>query len=418
MRYVWYYIYTYRVYTDSAIPEWTVATINVASNDGWYSTSAQFTIQTTLVDSMNIYFWYSASQISQWKTLQWWVYVRPWGISNKNISFTSDTQWVTLTAGSIETYVWGYYYKYTLSVDRNVPVGTVVTLTAVSDDWNASADFHFTVTAFVPVTWIWVDEEGKTLQITNSYNSVYPWVCPYSATIQTITATSSNPNIDVTYDGYRYTISWWTPGDTAYIEFTSDDWSYTTGFDVEIISWTPVESISFQEDGGQLTLHPWETYQLNASANPSNAANTQLDYYAVSEQCWALPPDFLTVSSTWLITISQNANDGDMCNVLVKTNDGWYEGYCSIYVSEYCMAYWTDKDWNIIETDYTPYGTTPVFNWSTPSCYDPGEITTMECVFDHWSPTPWPIYADTTYRPMFRNINAQFPPELELDDDN
>lgn len=338
--------------------------------------------------------------LQPWQTYQLHASVTPSNASNKGIDYGASSglqisnTWLIVVDSQASS---GTHAVYATCCE----LGVTKTCTIVVD------------TPYIPIRWIAVDVDR---------NIATPW--------WTVTATvRTSPSNATQKAELRLSESWASAtfstshivGNTLYEDYIVSIWQDAPIWDMIKISaragsWGSYEKVSIVPvtEGVAINLSAEEVPQgsslvaqvLATPATLSDYISLKKSRYGLSRSLTRTYVDGDTVFKYYNVNVYP---DADVWSITLTATAWLAEISRDFLITASYRADWTDKDWNIIETDYvSPWGT-PVFNWTTPSCYDPEEITTEECVFDHWSPTPWPIYANTTYHPVFRNINGPSP---------
>ena len=341
--------------------------------------------------------------LQPWQTYQLHASVTPSNASNQRILYS---QW----AGAL-------YFSISPTWLISIPSGSSggsTTIDVNTVEWWFSSSCNLVIdTPYIPISWIAVNVDS---------NIAVPWWA--------ITATvRSSPSNATQRAELRLSENWasatlstsYIVGDELYEDYIVSIWQDAPIWGMikitaRVGSWGSYERVSIVPvtENVAINLSAEEVPQGSSLVAQVLATPATLsDYISLSESRYGLSRNLTrtyidgdTVFKYYTVNVYPDANVWS----ITLTASAWLaETSRDFLITASYRADWTDKDWNIIETDYVSSWETPVFNWTTPSCYDPEEITTEECVFDHWSPTPWPIYADTTYHPVFRNINGPDP---------
>lgn len=341
--------------------------------------------------------------LQPWQTYQLHASVTPSNASNQRILYS---QW----AGAL-------YFSISPTWLISIPSGSSggsTTIDVNTVEWWFSSSCNLVIdTPYIPISWIAVDVDS---------NIAVPWWA--------ITATVRSSPSNATQRAELILSESWASatlstshivGDELYEDYIVSIWQDAPIWGMikitaRVGSWGSYERVSIVPvtEGVAINLSAEEIPQgsslvaqvLATPATLSDYISLNKSRYGLSRSLTRTDVDGDTVYKYYNVNVYP---DADVWSITLTATAWLAETSRDFLITASYRADWTDKDWNIIETDYVPSWEIPVFNWTTPSCYDPEEITTEECVFDHWSPTPWPIYADTTYHPVFRNINGPDP---------
>ena len=119
----------------------------------------------------------------------------------------------------------------------------------------------------------------------------------------------------------------------------------------------PVTWISLNEL--EVTLAPWETFQLEATITPEDASNKNVIWTSSNTS-------FVTVSSTWLVTCISEWE----CTITATTVDWWYTATCSI------------SNWYVVNSNTLSY-----FPFTEDFVDKAGNrtLTVNDCAINDWS---------------------------------
>ncbi|MFT8314004.1 MAG: Ig-like domain-containing protein, partial [Clostridium sp.] len=217
-----------------------------------------------------------------------------------------------------------------------VGVGKAV-ITATSDDGSKSASCTVTVTPAVKVTSVVLSKTTSNLNV-GGYDWLRVIVTPNNATNQSVTWSSSNPNVaTVSYNGYVNAVG----TGTATITATTADGSKTASCVVTVNPPIKVTSVQFWIP--PTTLAVGNTTSIHASVYPYNAANTSLIWSTSNSKVATVDSyGYVTAVSAGTVNITATTVDGNKtatCTITVTppvkvTGIGLYTNSTSLTVGD------------------------------------------------------------------------------------
>lgn len=188
----------------------------------------------------------------------------------------------------------------------------------------------------VYVQWVSLDTHSASIQRPFQLNAT---IAPSNATNKNLVWTSSNTNI-ATVDNNWLVIPVWEGNCT--ITVMADWHSDSCTFSV-----SPIRVTWVTLDKNSILVNVWETEQLTAIINPSDASNHNVTWSSSNTS-------IATVSSTWLVTAIW---DGTV-TITVTTQDWWYTATCSAECSSFtpidcCFWYtWAEQSITLQPHEY------------------------------------------------------------------
>lgn len=184
----------------------------------------------------------------------------------------------------------------------------------------------------VYVQWVSLDTHSASIQRKFQLNAT---ITPNNATNKNIIWTSSDTSV-ATVDNTGLVTPLWNWDITVSIEL---DW-HTDSCSLSV-SLIPVTWVSLNKNSLEFS-EAWETSQLTATINPSNASNKNI-IWSSSDSSIA------TVDSSWLVTSVEEGN----CTITATTEDWWYTASCSVtnsYKKPVSVTFsytWADQSYTI-----------------------------------------------------------------------
>ena len=350
--------------------------------------------------------------LQPWQTYQLHASVTPSNASNKRITYsvsgdtwawvsetwliTIPSSWATSWTGTVYamTLEWGYTSTCTLVVDNPTPV--------------------------IPVTWISMLYSWETITLwlwERRYLRAH--VIPENATNQAIIYSTSND--DITVSEYwevkpKYSATDW---ETGTITATAQDWWYSASCDVIVDgSYIAPSWIGCYDWENVGKIEQWWSMLVGTHVTPNNAsANNNPPTYGIhfSRVPWWTFTYSHAEGSYHIWTLSIDSTVPVWESITVGATVEWMGVTSYFYVPvvpsttvPYHTATWKNHDWTVLETTQVLEWETPLYHWTTPDYYN-GEPSIEDYVFNWWSPTPGPIYSDTTYWATYRSLNGEGP---------
>ena len=193
------------------------------------------------------------------------------------------------------------------------------TITATTDEGSYSASSRITVTPFIPVTAVTLDENDIELELPKTITH------PLTVTVEPENATNSNV-LWRSYDESIATVDEYgkvtgvAEGETI-VTVMSENGGLTDRASITVTGYIAVTGVTVEPD--VLKLAPEETGQLTATVEPEDASNKNHSWISDDE-------DIATVSDSGLVT----AVAVGTVFITVTTEEGSFADKCEVVVSE------------------------------------------------------------------------------------
>ena len=278
------------------------ATITVTTADG--SKTATCTVRVKIqigepVQSVGLNKTELALEVGKTGTLE--AKVEPSDATNKNVTWSSSNPEVATVDNGVVT---------------AVSAGEAI-ITVTTEDGAKTATCKVTVNApqTVPVTGVTLDKAELTLE-KGSTGTLTATVAPQNATNNTVTWSSSNPEVATVDNGVVTAVS----AGEAIITVTTEDGAKTATCKVTVNAPQTVPVTGVTLDKAELTLEKGSTGTLTATVAPQNATNNTVTWSSSN-------PEFVTVANGTVTAVSAGT-----ATITVTTADGNHKATCTVTV--------------------------------------------------------------------------------------
>ena len=278
------------------------ATITVTTADG--SKTATCTVRVRIqigepVQSVGLNKTELALEVGKTGTLE--AKVEPSDATNKNVTWSSSNPEVATVDNGVVT---------------AVSAGEAI-ITVTTEDGAKTATCKVTVNApqTVPVTGVTLDKAELTLE-EGSTGTLKATVAPQNATNNTVTWSSSNPEVATVDNGVVTAVS----AGEAIITVTTEDGAKTATCKVTVNAPQTVPVTGVTLDKAELTLEEGSTGTLKATVAPQNATNNTVTWSSSN-------PEFVTVANGTVTAVSAGT-----ATITVTTADGNHKATCTVTV--------------------------------------------------------------------------------------